>query len=268
MATLLIPPARGSRWESVHVDDKPHRRHVLYDETLDLERPIYRYMPAAYLLEFLRTGQFHFSSVASWPDPFEQWWHTILFAEGSPLHDARAFASCWTWRSRDERFWRLYENRCDHRDSEGMPLGRGPPPVRIQTTLKKLIDAVCQSLPAFDAKVFFAPVGYAMTEELLRYRNSLTSDPAEIAREAAHALTFKRLAFKFEKEVRVIWIDRSLEGTFRRMPLDPNAFIERVMIGPVLENEVARAEAVRQELGKAGFQGVVQRSLIYRAPPP
>lgn len=267
MAIVHIPRASMSRWTSIHVDNDPIRRHINYDGTLNLDRPIYRYMAATHLLDFLRTGQFYFSSVVSWPDPFEQWWHAILFAEDSPLHDARAFASCWTWSNRDEPFWRLYEDRCDHRDGAGLPLEKARPPVRIRTTLKKLIEAVGRSLPAFEAKVFFAPVSYATTAEILRYRESLNHDRAEIAREAAHALTYKRLAFKFEKEVRIIWVDRLAEGTFRRMPLDPNALIERVMIGPVLESETARAEAVRRQVAEAGFHGVVQTSLMYRAPP-
>ena len=255
-----------SRWESVHVDDMPHRRHILYDETLSLDKPVYRYMQAARLLQFLRTGEFYFSSVDSWPDPFEQWWHHIIFDNDSPLSGARAFATCWTWRNRDEPFWRLYENRCDHRDADGRLLPIAPPPVRIKSTLRRVIDTLSISIRNFEAKVFIAPVGYTTTKELLRYRSSLTTDPAEVAREAAHALTYKRLSFRFEKEVRVIWVDRMQQGGGRLIPLDPASIIEDVMIGPVLEVDKARAERLKRELQNVGFKGRIRRSLIYKPP--
>jgi len=264
---LIIPPASMSRWESVHVDDKPHRRHINYDQTLPLDKPIYRYMQATHLLQFLRTGEFYFSSVDSWPDPFEQWWHRILFNSDSPLSDARAFATCWTWRSRDEPFWRLYESRCDHRDAENRSLPKAAPPVRIKSTLRQIIDALSISIRNFETKVFMAPVGYTTTAELLRYRSSLTTEPAEIAREAAHALTYKRLSFRFEKEVRVIWVDQVLGGGSRLVPLAPTSVIEEIMIGPVLEADRARATQLKRELQDAGFQGRIRRSLMYRPPP-
>jgi len=256
-----------SRWTSVHVDERPSRRHINYDSTLRLDKPVYRYMQASHLIEVLTTAKFSFSYVGSWPDPFEQWWHSILFNEGSPLFGARAFASCWTWRNRDEPFWRLYENRCDHRDADGRFLPKGAPPVRIKSTVGKIIDALALAIRGFETKVFVAPVGYTTTKELLRYRSSLVREPAEIAREAAHALTYKRLGFRFEQEVRLLWVDRSPENPGRRLvPVDPASLIEEIMIGPVLEADVPRAIELRRDLEAAGFKGSIKRSLMYQAP--
>ncbi len=254
------------RWTSVHVDRTPNRRHLNIDATLDLNRPIYRYMQSKYLLSFLRTGDLYLSNVGAWPDPFEHWWHSILFDGESPLKSARAFATCWTWRSRDEPFWRLYEQRCDHRDDHGESYPKGPPPVRIKSTLKRIIDGIRTPLRDFDAKVFVAPVGYVTTKELLRHRSSLVTTPAEVAREAAHALTYKRLGFRYEKEVRILWIDRSPDSDSRRIPVDPGSLIDEVMIGPVPEDQQARAHAVRQLLKDAGYKGRIKRSLFYRPP--
>ena len=265
MPPLTIPPARMSRWTSVPFQRTTGKPHLNYDKDLNLDRPVYRYMQAEHLLDYLRTGQFYFSDVRSWPDPFEQWWHRILFEGDTPLLGAQAFASCWTWHCRDEPFWRLYEERCGHRDSSGEPLPKGTPPVRIKSTLRRVVDGLSDALRQANMKVFVAPVSYTTTAELLRYKSSLKDDPAEIAREAAHALTYKRLGFRYEKEVRIIVVDSSgLEGG-RRIALVPSALIEQIMIGPVPESEVKRASDLRERL-KASFSGSIKRSLIYRPP--
>lgn len=266
MPGVTIPRATMGRWCSVHVDKAPHRRHLNVDSTLDLNRSIYRYMQPEYLLSLIRTRELYFSHVGSWPDPFEHWWHSILFDGDSPLKGARAFATCWTWRCRDEPFWRLHEQRCDHRDERGERYPKGPPPVRIKSTLKRIIDAVSIPLRDAEAKVFVAPVGYVTTKELLRHRSSLATAPAEIAREAAHALTYKRLGFQYEKEVRILWIDRSPVGVSRQIPVDAGLLIDEVMIGPVPEDQKERAHSVRQQLRDAGYKGQIKRSLIYRPP--
>jgi hypothetical protein len=146
------------------------------------------------------------------------------------------------------------------------------------------------------AKIFIAPVRYTREKSLKDYMNSLKgAAPAEIVREAAHALFFKRRQFALEKEFRIVYVERlydvsrssfgsefllandhsgwrrreelemNLELKSRKIPVDPECLIRDVMIGPVSKEGIARVDALKRRLMQAGYKKV-RRSLIYQPP--
>lgn len=268
-----IPPPSVGRWSVLPGDTELRPgRHVLCDATLNADAYIYRYMSSRNFLAYLSSGKFRFSNVTTWPDPYERWWHDALFGEDSPLAAAQVYASCWTRNARDEPFWRLYEDRCEHLDAAGLPLPHGLPAVRLRSTVSKLGAALRAKLASADAKIFLAPVSYTSEKALRDFRRRLDEEPADIAREAAHALCYKRSSFVFERELRVMWIDREYREVseprkmFKEIELAPDDFIDQVMVAPVVDAQQGRADTLKEKIRLAGFGKQIVRSHLYRAP--
>lgn len=235
---------------------------------LDDGTKIYRYMAAEHLLNYLGSGTFRLSSISQWEDPYEKWWHSRVFRAGSSLSEMQAFGSCWTTRARSEPFWRLYESNCSHKDSDGKPLPRGYPPVRIGTTVGNLREAFISALAHRNAHVFLARVGYATTKALKIYSDSLAAYPAQIPREVAHSLTFKRQTFSFEREIRLLWIDRECPDTSRSVNLPHGRLIDSILIGPVARSEQGQRgiSELKKKIKELGYKRKLQHSLIYDLP--
>jgi hypothetical protein len=59
-----------------------------------------------------------------------------------------------------------------------------------------------------------------------------TGEIKEITRIAASSLLRKRNAFRFEKEVRTLWLDREPQNTALFLPIDAKAVVKQVMCSP------------------------------------
>lgn len=292
MIVKSVPRATVADWDNVanHTFSGPqlHDRGVFVHKQLDMSRPIYRYMRAAHAIDLIRSQSLHLAAISNWTDPYEAWWHDHLFRPHGPLDGVRAFGSCWTSRRLDEPFWRLYESRCTH------DLPPDDPPVRVASTIGRIAASLISAMPVTKAKIFIAPVRYTREKQLKEYMRSLRIEPAEIAREAAHALFFKRRHFALEREFRIVYIERvydvsrspvnaehlvwheqfgwshrhelekNLDLVVRRIPVDADRLVTDVMIGPVRKECEANANSLKQRLKQAGYQKV-RRSLIYQA---
>ncbi len=291
MLIRAIPPAKIADWNSVaHMhSEKPerHRRGVFVHRSLRPDEIIYRYMPARRALTIARRGKLWLNKVSSWDDPYEAWWNNFLFREDGPLEGILAYGSCWTRRKMDEPYWRLYSDRCSRKHPPS------DPPVRIESTVGRLTDALVNSVNHARAKIFLGKVQYCTESALKKHMNSLDTNPAELEREAAHALLFKRSHFTFESEIRVIYthrdyrltrashdgqrysltddkilLERSVfKSTFPasdhlEIPFNIGDVITGVMIGPVVEDRIPRAKLLQEKLKKVGFENV-RRSKIY-----
>lgn len=240
-------------------------RNLYVQDRLDLRRSIYRYMSATNILNTLDSGALFMSRVDLWTDPFEKWWCDQLLQDGSRLAGVNVYGSCWTRRSRDEPFWRLYEDRCGHCDAEGVPLSAAAPPVRMKLRLDRLVTHLASEIQHCEAKVFVGEVGYCKTAKMVAAAANLRSGSKEVACEVALGLHLKRAAFSFEREVRVLWIERGRphESLLLNFPLA--VLVDSFMIGPTLD--VSGGKALKEELVTRGIsRESVKRSLIYGSP--
>lgn len=87
----------------------------------------------------------------------------------------------------------------------------------------------------------------------------------DVASSAATALLTKRRAFKFENEVRFLWIERGTTDAEVFLLIEPLRCIRQIMLGPL--TTPAQAEAIEKSLLGFGFaEDAIARLTIY-APP-
>ncbi|WP_374562559.1 hypothetical protein [Ideonella sp.] len=221
---------------------------------------MYRYTSIDRVTQMIDQKALTLVSPRKWHDPYEEWWCDQLFAPGSQLATAHAFGSCWTVSYLDEPRWRLYACICDE---EQEPL----PAVRIATTVGKLVDALVWSPGIDTSKAYIGRVRYPKrSAELTRIAVRLRDGGhPQIANSAANALYTKRYAYRFEDEVRVLWIDRSKRRDLHEIPIQPMSFIDQVMIGPTKSE--AHVAAIAGKLLDRGFPSDrIRESGLYRRP--
>jgi hypothetical protein len=225
----------------------------------DLEKHIYRIMRPEHLYDLFQTRQNVLVSPTKWEDPFENF---ILKAPAVlpggesvsfGFHDA-FYGQCWTLHQASDAMWRIYSAR-----RHG---------VRVRTTIGKLINSLVAA--AGSTERFQAHIGQVeyLSQKGLQVRCQrgirLTDDGAEIAQ----TLLVKRLAFRHEREVRLLFFanpgDPISNGMFR-YHVDPSVLTEQLMVDPRLSYRAAQTFQKKiQRL--TGFQGPVLRSALY-APP-
>lgn len=256
-------PSNMPNWKKV--SNHGLGRGVYLQDGFDVSKPLYRYMSAANFENTLRSSQLYMSNVRRWADPYERWWCDQLFRVGSKLDGVHAYGLCWTRKTRDEPFWRLYQDRCSHLDDHGIPLVASPPPVRIRSTVSSLVALLSAKIDQIEAKVFIGDVFYSPEAVIKSKAESLRIASNDVARDAATALNLKRLAFKFEQEVRVLWIDRLGKRPAQIIDFNPLSLIDAVMIGPSLDVDSGkRLKTVLVPLGMPAEK--IKRSMIYCGP--
>lgn len=241
-------------------------RGVYLQQGFDVNKPLYRYMSAVNFENTLRSSQLYMSNVRRWTDPYERWWCDQLFRAGSKLDGVHAYGLCWTRKTRDEPFWRLYQDRCSHLDNHGVPLVASPPPVRIRSTVSNLVSLLSAEIDRIEATVFIGNVFYSPEAAIKSKAELLRLTSSDVVRDAASALNLKRLAFKFEQEVRVLWIDQLGKRSAQVIDFDPLSLIDAVMIGPTLDVDAGkRLKSILVPLGLPAEK--IKRSMIYCGPP-
>lgn len=74
----------------------------------------------------------------------------------------------------------------------------------------------------------------------------------------------KRRAFVHEKEVRLIFLSSEIENNIFRYEIEPNDFIDQIMIHPQLND--AECEKKKSQIRQLGFTGKILKSMLYRQP--
>ncbi len=210
--------------------------HAVYHEP-DLNRSqwLYKYVKARDAFLTLETRTLWFSSPYRWDDPHEAWWCEHLFRKGSHLATATAYGSCWTRRWRDEPFWRMYSCDCEV-DDDGTLKRKDPvrvlPAVRFRAKAGGLFDWLCDAASREVCKAYMGSVRYCPIEQLVAEAKRLRARHDNASPSAATGLLMKRLAYAFENEVRMLWIDRKPKRPGLAIPFDPLVLFDQVMIGP------------------------------------
>jgi hypothetical protein len=228
-------------------------------EELDLDKHIYRIFKLEHVRSWFESGENVLVSPKLWDDPFENF---ILNSEAIlPGGDKVTFAfrndffgQCWTTHKASDAMWRIYSD-----DKKG---------IRVRTTIRKLL--VSLSLWSGEKANFEAHIGkvqYLSAKKLVKFANTAISEPFE-ANDFARTLLVKRLAFKHEQEVRLLFFSserRPHPGDKFSYTADPHNVVEQLMVDPRLV--VDEAENLKQDLrGWTGFKGPILRSLLYAAP--
>ena len=193
-----------------------------------------------------------------WPDPTEWLWTNWINQHVAPT----VLAMCWTRTSRSEALWRLERFKDDAWSSTDRTV------VRIRTSFDRLSRAVAGSSSLrdqFPGKSFLVPVKYLRDHEVERRFDSLAATKL-VGREAAHALSYKRYPYRYEREVRWVHVTKAAGDPGGRTPvrLDISTLIDQIMIDP--HATALEAKAVKDEARSIGFANEVLHSRLFALP--
>lgn len=251
-------PTRPQPWQVIpewRLEQKWQKGNAIYvHPDLNLRRPLYRYMHFEKAVRMLADREMWFSAPDQWEDPHEAWWCKHLFRDRSHLATAYAYGTCWTRKWLDEPFWRIYGCRCD--DGKPKKKSKAPavlPAVRFRASGQALFQWLRQSVEGQAAKAYMGRVRYCPYDQLEHEARRVRATSNGASPIAATGLHLKRQAFRFEDEVRMLWIDRGGRRAGHALAFDPTLLFDQVMIGPVRDEHLDRYSYVEARLIDLGI---------------
>ena len=194
---------------------------VFRDERLNASASVYHYLEYPHALSIFSEGRLRLANPIGWPDPYEQWWRKTVFDRPGPLQQTSAYALCWSRSRFDEPAWRM------------VGFQRTNPIIRIRCRVRDILTAASTLAEQRSGSFFTGKVGYEREEELRQRAKSVQAgEMQEVTRAAANLLLRKRTAFRFEKEVRALWLDREPQKTALFLPIDAKSVVRQVMCSP------------------------------------
>lgn len=223
----------------------------------DASRPIYRVFSIARFLEVLDTKHNALLRPSKWDDPFE---NLVLkgIAQTAAGQTAKwafkddLFGQCWSFEIESDALWRIYSPQKDG--------------VKVRSTVAKLYNSLHNTAGQYrDISCFIGKVEYRIKRSLRTWLQTVNPlDPT--GRGSAATLYVKRAAFRYEKEVRLVYFDHSNQpkGDVHLYPIKPNQVFEECVLDPRMDERVA--DAYKAAIKKHGFTGKVIQSGLYRPP--
>lgn len=236
-----------------HVHDRaPLGGTVFRDSSIRGEAWIYHRLPWPHAQSIFEMGRLRLSPVHSWKDPYEKWWCDVLFGRIGPLAGVRAYGLCWTSSQYDEPAWRM------------AGYGKKEPIVRIRCRVDSLLEAGRKLIENKPGALFLGRVRYSKQKALLDVARSVVADSNEKLEQqtAGTLLLHKRNAFRFEREVRLLWLDRAADQAELFLPIDRLVTIAQVMTSPYATDD--ENQMVRNSLVPYGIRPL--RSAVLRRP--
>src|SRR6185437_765892 len=219
------------------------------------DRFVYRIVRLHHLYKLFHQKENVLVSPEKWGDSYEN-----LVSRLAPLN-CHCYGQCWTLHYASDAMWRIY--------SPGPTKNLKERAVRIRSKICNLLETIeqrCQSTHA----AFIGQVQYLSTKNLTAYieKRRMSCSDSNSYRTLAETLLVKRLAFKHEGEVRLLLISRDSHGEHGlfRYCVNPNTFIDQIMIDPRLDKN--EADSLKREIeSETRFTGgKITRSRLY-APP-
>jgi hypothetical protein len=141
---------------------------------------------------------------------------------------------------------------------------RTNPIVRIRCRVRDILAAASTLAEGRSGSFFTGKVCYEREEELWRRANSVQAGEMKgVTRAGANLLLRKRSAFRFEREVRTLWLDTEPQNTALFLPIDAKTVVRHVMCSPYAHPD-QRAK-IRQEFAER-FGVQVHDSKILHSP--
>ncbi|HXB71362.1 MAG TPA: hypothetical protein VNY05_24210 [Candidatus Acidoferrales bacterium] len=244
---------------------------------IGLDEPIERTVRLKYLFEDLRNQHLTIVRPSAWDDPFEnlitRFAYTFRAADGRlqqhffDLSHYNVFAQCWSHSIESDALWRIYSTV--DRDHTGTNSTEAVPweGVKVRTTSRRLLAALCRSNQDVEADVYLGTVEYTSATNIRDWIKGIvqTDGPNAFPDSVSQAkvLLLKREPFAHEREVRLIFLNarRPLSDQLLRLHLDPNEAFESMMLDPRLAD--ADAAQRTEQLRAAGYWGSITKSDLY-----
>lgn len=250
------------------IDEKLKAGNVI---NLDLDTPIYKYIPFKYLKLMIQNSNLYFGKVSSWEDVYENWFlkEQMVLPTGEK-GDAMdlipgVFGQSWTLQEESDAMWRIYSklDRTQHDYLDDTA-------VRIKTTARKLYNVIYANDEDFYTS-YIGAVKYLSQDDFLKMQDSLSPlNPLDLSEVFVKSYFFKRAPFEHEKEVRPILIYSPKHENFGKdgvsFDIDFDNLIDEMVTDPRLIPDEYRT--VRGQLiGLGAKSDKVRNSELYNIPP-
>ena len=240
--------------------------NLIFLTEVDLDRPVYRVFDFTRLEEIFKEKKLTLVKPKLWDDPFENF---ILNSTGI-LPDGREFqigfrdkfyGQCWSLTKESDAMWRIYS-----------PKKNG---VKVKTTIRKLFTPLFRvggeykktTGVTYNLMSFVGKVKYEGTKSL----TSMLEDEKRMSGKIfdqtgwgqASSFFFKRVAFKHEKEIRLIYYSQgnNTENTFK-FDINPEEIFDEIVFDPRM-NEVD-FKVQKNKITEWGYNKVVIQSGLYK----
>ena len=223
------------------------------------DKPIYRIISAKRLIELFKTQKNVLVHPSRWEDPYENFVlkSKVRLSSGEITeykYHENFYGQCWTLHQASDAMWRIYSS-----DFQG---------IRIKTTVRKLLDSLYNgSCHKPSMSCVIGKVQYLSQEKLKKFANNIYQNGSLSKENLFKSLLVKRLAFKHEREVRILYFDLDKRENGKLFPynINPHDLIDQLMLDPRLT--VEEANKLKGKIIKTtGYRGKIKRSLLYAAP--
>ena len=195
-----------------------------------------------------------------WDDPFENFILNIPVTNingdtSKSVLRNRAYGQCWTKTTESDAGWRIYAPNHDG--------------VKIRTTVNKLFKSLHKSQTTYaNTSCYIGEVKYHSQKGI----SKLVSDRLEIRDKfkgsigQARTLLFKRNAFKYEREIRLIFLHPKNESrsSIYSYQCDVLSLIDSITFDPRMKSSVFNI--YKKHIKELGFKGRIIHSGLYKAP--
>lgn len=226
-----------------------------------LDKPLFRVFKRKWFFDIVDTNQVTLAHPRKWDDPFENF---IMNATGELMTgevftvDFRNnfFGQCWTMTRENDAMWRIYAP-----DEDG---------VRLTTTPRKLLQALYDQAGRFkDINSFIGKVEYKSKVALTKLltdsqliRSMLTDSTG---RGQVQTLLFKRVAFRHENEVRLIYNSNGkVPGDYYKFQVNPFELFDDIVFDPRMRYDEFKKD--KDRLIKLGYRKRIVKSTLYQVP--
>ena len=239
--------------------------------SLDLDAPIYKYIPFKYLKLMIQNSNLYFGKVSSWEDVYENWFlkEQMVLPTGEKGSAKElipgVFGQSWTLQEESDAMWRIYSklDRTQHDYLDDTA-------VRIKTISGKLFDVIYTDDKDFNSS-YIGAVKYLSQDDFLNMQDSLSPmNPLDLSEVFVKSYFFKRTPFEHEREVRPILIYPPKHENFGKngvsFDIDFDNLIDEMVTDPRLTPDEYRT--VRGQLiGLGAKSNKVRNSELYNIPP-
>jgi hypothetical protein len=248
----LVQEKKLVPWRSFHRGDDG--RKIMHDGSFGEDPWLYHFLPWKYAKTIISEECLRLSPVRDWGkiDPYEAWWCDIIFHRSSNLAKTHAYGQSWTTSHFDEPMWRMSGFG---KKKKLLPI------VRIRCTKRAILEAGERFIEYSTGSFYLGKVRYCEQHKLEHLGNTARSRK-EVTRTAAGLLVHKRNAYRFEQEVRLLWVSENTEPNGMRIPINPQRMISQVLISPYAKS--AQVKEVKSYCRAHGIR--VQKSLIRKPP--
>lgn len=224
-------------------------------EQKDYNKNIYRIFSIDRLFELFNNKENVLVKPEIWDDPFENFILKIPVNGQKSILRERGYGQCWSLTVESDAMWRIYSP-----DKNG---------VKIQTTTSKLFRSLYSAQTSYARmSCYIGKVKYYSKKNIEQIISDRIAGRKQFNGSIgqARSLLFKRIAFRHEREIRLIFLDPHNKSDSNVYPysFDPFFLIDRITFDPRMDQKLYKK--YYNQLKKIGFKGAILQSGLYRVP--